>query len=123
VSFPQTFPQQSVAELMKLATDRSHVDGGRVALAVYELAGYGLYCYFGDVRYLTGAALGADVLMSPEFIQLATEYPQVAARFQELKGMGVATWLIVLKLVVEYGPQVLALVQKLIERIRHSHNS
>lgn len=57
--FPDQVPSVALSQLVKFALNQDR-DAGRLALALYELLGFGLHKYFGDVKYLvaTGASEG-----------------------------------------------------------------
>lgn len=99
--FPKDFPSQSLNALFTAKQQ----DPAHLALAGYELIGYALHLYFGDVAWLAG--LDFDTLSKmAEGAELATK---IQARAQELKKGGAGVFLIIIKLLVEFGPVIMQL--------------
>jgi len=116
VSFPTDLPKDALTEV--LAAFKGDVDVPRLALAVYELAGYALGLYFGDVKFLMGAnSKAVDMLnklmalLTPEDIALYTDVVKFAVT-ELAAGKGYAR--IGLDILIKFGPQTLALVVQVI---------
>jgi hypothetical protein len=108
--FPVEFPQSALLEVIK----GHDADTAHLVLAGYELLGYGLRMYFGDVQFMPQADFDviARVVVGAETAQ------RIAARAQELKGSGFGIAMIVIKLVIEFGPQILKLVESIRELLK-----
>lgn len=116
MSFPQELPKSAITEI--LSAFKGEFDVPRLALAGYELVGYGAYLYFGDVKYLMGANSSAvDILnklmnlLDPNDIAMYADVLKFAAE-QLAQGKGYAR--IGFAILIKYGPQTLALVMKVI---------
>lgn len=109
MGFPQEFPKSAVNTLLKYKEQ----DAGHFALAAYELVGYGLGNYFGDVKYFAALDFGTVAVIA----EGAEAIEKVKAKAKELKGAGVPTFLIILQLLAEFGPVILKLVKNLRELI------
>lgn len=111
MSFPVDFPKPAFSTLTGLlSTEKPSAD--LIALAVYDLAGYGLGLYFGDVKYPIGLDLGKilEIATSPEFAHAK----QAIERFVTLIASGTSRWRALLTVLFEYGPSVVALIKKLL---------
>jgi hypothetical protein len=105
--FPKDFPKEALHALMTVKEqDQSHI-----VLAAYELLGYGLHFYYGDVMWLAG--LDFDTLS--KFAEGADLAAKIQTRARELKGSGVGVFLIIMKLLAEFGPVILKLAQAIRE--------
>jgi hypothetical protein len=119
--FPNHFPSQAIDAALKyaLGTDR---DNGRLALTLYELTGYGLYQVFGDVKYLmSGDPMftqdqSESILISAGFTTSIRD--RIRERFNELKNGNLSLILIIVQLLMEYGP----MIRKLIDDLRKLFN-
>lgn len=127
MSFPTEFPHNAYTAVA-VAFKTQQYDPNVLSLAAYDLIGYGLYCYFGEVNYPVGAGpdvqkFVSDVLatFTPEdFKELAKNFPEylkVATRAMEMHGAGIPVWLIVIRLAIEFGPKVIPLIKKIIALI------
>jgi hypothetical protein len=103
--FPTEFPKEAVGVLLH-AKDQ---DTAHIALAGYELVGFGLGLVFGDVKPLASLDFSSMTTLA-EGADAATK---ITARAKELKKSGLATFAIILKLLAEFGPVVLDLVNKI----------
>lgn len=103
MAFPSEFPQSALLEVLK----GTKADLPHLVLAGYDLLGFGLYTYFGDVKYMPEGAF--------EVIQAATQSTELAGKIQaraiELRATGLPTWLLIITLLREFGPVILQLVQ------------
>ena len=98
--FPTSFPQSAVNELGKaVVTKEFNTD--QLTLAAYELLGYALFTYFGDVKYYVQA--DGEVLAKVRKLLDKVPVGQLLADFAILKASGVPVWLIVIKLAAKYG--------------------
>lgn len=110
MSFPTTFPEPAISVLVGAVSGKSP-GAGPIALASYDLVGYGLFKTFGDVKYM----MQFDPIVLAKLAE-AVPYDQVTkivARYTELKATGISTWLLILTLVKEFGPVAIQLIQKL----------
>lgn len=115
MGFPQEFPKQATSTLLALlGPSKPGVD--QVALAGYDLLGYGLGLYFGDAKYVTGLDLGKlmVLLASPEFAKVK----EAAQAYFQFVALGDSRWRAALKVLLAYGPDALALVLKVIEAVK-----
>lgn len=116
---PQEFPNLAVQQVISFVTQKDK-DQGRLALAVYELAGYGLKLKYGDPKYLMQA--------DHELIQMAAKfteddfkkimedlpkYASAAAKAYKMKEEGKGWFQIAMAILMEFGPEVLALIVKI----------
>lgn len=108
---PTEFPKVALATLLGYANGNPP-DAKTTALAVYELEGYLLSLYFGDVQYPKGIDLSKLLLLaaSPEF----SKAQEAVKKFAENKTAGLPLWKNLLQILATYGPQILALILKLI---------
>lgn len=101
MAFPTTFPKEAINALLTFKQQ----DPAHISLAAYEVIGYGLKLYFGDVAWLAG--LDFETLSKlGEGADLAAK---IQARAIQLKAGGMGTFLIIFKLLVEFGPVILQL--------------
>lgn len=109
--FPTEFPKVALATLLGYANGNPP-DVKTAALAAYELEGYLLSLYFGDVHYPVGVDLSKILTLatSPEFAAAQ----EAVKTFVALRASGVGPVIALLKILVQYGPQILALILKLI---------
>jgi len=112
MAFPTAFPEQALGVLL---TAKEHTKD-RVALAVYDLVGYGLYKVFGDTKYL----MQADPLVLAKLAVLLSKLPydklsKIVDRFNGLRTEGASYWRIAFTLVKEFGPVVLEVVEILMK--------
>jgi hypothetical protein len=109
--FPQEFPKVALATLLGYANG-SPPELKTAALAAYELEGYLLGLYFGEVEYPKGVNLVKllELAASPEFAKAQ----EAIKTFASLRASGVGPVKALLKILIQYGPQILALVLKLI---------
>lgn len=129
MSFPTELPQNALTTLAAIPAG-DHVDPGRIALAAYELVGYGLHLYFGDVKYLMGASPKAVEIVNEviaAFDQNTLDYMkslpllEIAEAALAMYQGGTSPYLIAVKLAFKYGPQILPLFKKimaLVEKFR-----
>lgn len=99
--FAKDFPSQAIHAL----ADIQNTDQAHIALAAYEVLGYGLHLYYGDVAWLAGLDF-ASLSAFAEGADLATK---IRSRALELKAGGAGTFLIILKLLAEFGPVIVKL--------------
>lgn len=132
MSFPTEFPQAAVTAILG-AVKTQEFDIPVLTLAGYEVLGYAAYVALGDVKYPIGASPEimnfVNEVMSAftpdDFKELISNFPQymaVATRYFELEAKGFATWLIIMKLILEFGPMVLPLIKKLIALVEKLRN-
>lgn len=109
--FPQEFPKVALATLLGYANG-SPPDNASAALAGYELTGYVLGLVYGDAKYPVGIDLAKLLALaaSPEF----SKAQDAVKAFAKNKEAGVPLGRNLLKILLEYGPQILALILKLI---------
>lgn len=113
VSFPTEFPTPAIQNFVGLVIGKKP-GAGVLALSAYDLVGYGLYSYFGDVKYLTQA--DPDVILAVGELVAGLPIAEVILKYNELKKSGLTVVIIILQLVKEFGPLVIALIRKLLER-------
>lgn len=120
MSFPTEFPQQAVAVVISKVRGEEK-SNAQLALAAYELVGYGLYHFFGDAKYMVGVNLSQldlaklmEVLKSPEFLENLEAFKDAGLMFLQ----GVPVWRIALRISIKYGPKVVLQLKRLIEAIR-----
>jgi hypothetical protein len=91
--FPTEFPRDALGVAMNF----KDANKDTLALAAYDILGYGLFLALGEA---------------------ADDVSKAQKRYYELKGTGAATWLILLKILAEYGPKILEIIKKLREKRR-----
>lgn len=111
MSFPSDLPKGSIVQLFQLVSGKDR-DPGRAAYAAWDLTGYGLYLAFGEVQPIKSL----DPELALQLASLATRAPEVLEKYVAYKTQGLPTWLIIIKLVREFGPLVLDLLKKLLEK-------
>lgn len=103
--FPTDYPKDAIAVVLTPKTN----DAAHVALAAYEVLGFALGQYFGDVKFHAG--------LDFETLSKVAEGADLAAKVQtralELKASGVGVFVIILKLVAEFGPVIFKLAQSI----------
>jgi hypothetical protein len=107
--FPTDFPKDAVATLINAKNN----DTAHLALAGYEVLGFALSQYFGDVKFLAGL----DFATLSKVAETADLAVKIQTRAQELKAGGAGVFLIILKLISEFGPviaQVVAAIRDLL---------
>lgn len=109
MSFPTELPRSAVGVVLD-AFKVGPNDAGRLALAVYELAGYGAYLAFGDVKYLMNAdptilAKIQEILASLNLDDLP-KYADVTKFVLAQKDKGYGWPRIILSVTIKYGPEV-----------------
>lgn len=103
--FPIEYPKDSIAALLNAQkTDLPHL-----VLAGYEVLGFGLAQYFGDVKFNAGLDFGSLSKIA-EGADLVTK---IQTRAVALKGAGFGPIMVILKLLSEFGPIILQLVQSI----------
>jgi hypothetical protein len=108
MAFQKDFPKEAVHALASFGDQPAEL----LALAGYEVLGYGLGLYFGtDVKY--PAAL--DFATLSKLAEGADLVAKIQTRISEYRVKGVANWLLILKLLAEFGPVILQLVQAIRE--------
>lgn len=126
MSFPSDLPRNAVSVVVSEFTGSHDAHDHRLlALAAYELVGYGLYLGFGDLRYpmnydpKTGR-LASRILDFLEKLDLSDlpKYVEIALFIAELATAGVSWPLIVLKVVTKFGPKILPLIFQIRELIK-----
>jgi hypothetical protein len=108
--FPTEFPRDALGVAMNF----KDANKDTLALAAYDILGYGLFLALGDVKYLAGFDLDTMLVLG----EAADDVSKAQKRYYELKGTGAATWLILLKILAEYGPKILEIIKKLREKRR-----
>jgi hypothetical protein len=108
MSFPSEFPRPALGTLLHAK------DAGipALALAGYDILGYGLYLAFGDVKYLAGF----DFETVTTLAEAADQSEKIQKRYDQLKGSGVGMAMIILQLLQEFGPVILAFIKKIREK-------
>lgn len=109
--FPKEFPQNALVEVLK-GKDASIP---HLVLGGYELLGYGLYLYFGEVKYMPQGQL--ELIQSLSLTADAAQ--KITDRARQLKAEGMVTWLIIMQLLMEFGPVILKLAMKIRELLRN----
>lgn len=119
MSFPADFPGLAVQQVLAFVTKKDE-DKARVALATYELLGYGLKMYFGDAKYLMQSdhelVQMAAKFTEEDFKNIVANLPQyieAATKGYKMYQGGTPVWLILVKLALEYGPELVAIFAKL----------
>lgn len=79
-SFPTEFPQLAAQTLIQGMLHSDKRDSGRMALAGYELLGFGLFKYFGDVKYMMQDAGEMEAVM-------ASAPPEIKATFEKMQAL------------------------------------
>lgn len=110
--FPTDAPKAAFGNLLN-ALGPNTPDVDVLVLSAYDALGYALSLYFGDVKYPMALDIGKllELAASPEFAAAK----EAVATLVALKGSGGITFLVVLKLLIQYGPKIVALVLKLVE--------
>jgi len=103
--FPTDFPQAAVLEIVK----GKNADLAHVVLAGYELLGFGLYAYFGDVKF---PATGDFETLS-KLAESAEVAKAILAAAQTLASGGLPWWRIAIALATQFGPQIFSLITTL----------
>lgn len=116
MSFPNELPRSAISVVLD-AFKVGPSDAGQLALAVYELVGYGAYIAFGDVKYLMGADPAIldkirEILASLNLDDLP-KYAEVVQFVLAQKDKGYGWPRIILSVTIKYGPQVTALAIKI----------
>lgn len=118
MSFPSEFPGLAVQQVLAFVTKKDE-DKARLALAAYELLGYGLKTYFGDAKYLMQSdhelIARASRFTEEDFKKVVANLPQymdAAAKGYQMYQAGTPIWLILIKLAVQYGPELVAIFAK-----------
>lgn len=111
MAFPQEFPKVAVATLLGYANGNPP-EAKVAALAAYELEGYILGLVFGDTEYPKGVDLTKilQIAASPEFAKAQ----EAIKTFSELRASGKGIAAALFQILLQYGPQILALVLKII---------
>lgn len=107
MSFPKDFPKDGINTLVNAGDQSTEL----IALALYDIAGYALGVYFGDVKY----PAGLDFNTLSKLAEGADVVSKIKARTLELKKSGVGIFVLIVKLLAEFGPVVLQLVQAIRE--------
>lgn len=72
--FPTEFPTQAAQVFVQAVLNKETRDVGRMALAGYDMLGFGLFKYFGDVKYLMQDPAEMQAIM-------ASAPPEIMATF------------------------------------------
>lgn len=121
MSFPTELPRSAIGVILdafKVGPD----DAGRLALAAYELVGYGAYLAFGDVKYLMNAdpTLIERIQKILESLNLddLPKYAEVVAYVADLLAKGYRWPRIILSVTIKFGPQIAAVAARVYMLLR-----
>lgn len=78
--FPTEFPTMAAQVLIQSMLHKDSADKGRMALAGYDLLGFGLFKYFGDVKYMANALGDEDMAQL-----MASAPPNIVQALEGLK--------------------------------------
>lgn len=111
MSFPTDFPKTAAATLLGFANG-NHPDTATAVLAGYELEGYILGLIYKDAKYPVGVDLGKliELAASPEFASAK----EALAAYQTSVAGGTRPFRALLQILLQYGPQILGLLLKLL---------
>jgi hypothetical protein len=117
MSFPTELNQSALLEIFSQFRGRK-VELDRLSLAVYDLVGYGLYKYFGDVKYIANDT-PENVSAFNELSNLLTDPKMLEAgiRYLELRAKGFPTWQIIFLLIREFGPLLVLKLRELLQKL------
>lgn len=103
--FPTEYPKDAIAVVVSPKTN----DVAHVVLAGYEVLGFALGQAFGDVKFHAGL----DFETLSKVAEGADLVAKVQTRALELKAGGAGVFVIILKLVAEFGPIIFQLAQSI----------
>lgn len=111
MAFPATFPTTAFATLLGYANGNPPSPDVAV-LAAYDLEGYILANVFPNAKYPTGVDLGKilEIASSPEFASAK----QAVLDYQAKITAGTRPLSAIFQILLQYGPQIVALVLKIV---------
>lgn len=123
MSFPNELPKQAIGKIFSVVRGEKP-DADQLALAVYELVGYGLFLGFGDAKYAAGIspqilALVNDVVASLD-IKALKDFPVgelVAFVFAEL-AKGTRPGVLALKVLFNFGPKAFSVFSTILDAFK-----
>lgn len=129
MKFPEEYPELAVTTLIQKATG-TEVPTKDVVLATYCVTGYILGKLYPTAELLmissnmVSGAWGGKLreiiegLRKEDLEELMTNLPtyiEMGQKAMEMKAAGMATWLIVIKLIVQYGPKAVAFLRRILK--------
>lgn len=109
MSFPTELPTMAIHQLINTVENSDH-DAGRIALAVYDLAGFGLHTAFPTAAYPVGATPAEmvkvhqilDYLKGVNWEALVKYIPEIISLILMMSGQGAPKWRIALAVFTKY---------------------
>lgn len=105
MAFVTDYPKDAVATLLSPAGKPA----AQIALAAYDVVGFALGQYFGDVKY----PVGLDFTSLSKIGEGADIVQKIQTKAVALKGSGAGIFFILVQLASEFGPQIWSFVSEI----------